>query len=659
MKTLLKKILNFFTNSDDDSDDPNKIKRDYQRDLKKAHHLKKLKKLQKDQAKSSKLKPDQRKTQNKASNLNVKKGIIIDQEKDDSKKVKSIKNIQNDKKANEKYLETTKQILNQEVPNSKTFQEETTKLKEKEIFKTSKENTKVYPNIEDFNSIKETIQSKDKFQDQNPVKNKEQIQNNIIVQTHNSFFENKTVTNKKINDQESAKRTAPLSNSNSNATTSINNNIYYKNKDVLNPKKEKDTNINQNSSKFKSDIKSKTNDNNLANSKKSFSNNPYSIKRKNNNLETSGHEYNPIIKVSKNKFNTKQNKKDIAILNDLKKTIEKDLVLLKELDYEMYKIELGLNDILNAKEEKEVQKKIQKLEQDLKLIKEKYQKILASNKVKDFEYLEILHIYNSNQEIKETLNNPNYNRKLTKYKDEITDIIKDVEKKHQILQANIKSKDEEIKTKEQALNNVKIQLAETDKFKNEAAKLLKKQQEKMQEIKDKIGKIKVENITKTKLNFDFTKLIAPTLALGLLPTAFPDIYKTRNGKIIQAGVFGLGLYRLGQAFSFKDEVKTEVKFKDYKELLNNMELNVDNLLKEFKTYEGNISQIKGNFLKTYGREIANLRKFKTVLEQLNDLEYLIKKQEQELQKEKEIIYNKEQENMRGQAKYLKKLKDVK
>lgn len=156
----------------------------------------------------------------------------------------------------------------------------------------------------------------------------------------------------------------------------------------------------------------------------------------------------------------------------------------------MYKIELGLNDILNAKEEKEVQKKIQKLEQDLKLIKEKYQKILASNKVKDFEYLEILHIYNSNQEIKETLNNPNYNRKLTKYKDEITDIIKDVEKKHQILQANIKSKDEEIKTKEQALNNVKIQLAETDKFKDEAAKLLKKQQEKMQEIKDKIGKSK-------------------------------------------------------------------------------------------------------------------------------------------------------------------------
>ena len=131
----------------------------------------------------------------------------------------------------------------------------------------------------------------------------------------------------------------------------------------------------------------------------------------------------------------------------------------------MYKIELGLNDILNAKEEKEVQKKIQKLEQDLKLIKEKYQKILASNKVKDFEYLEILHIYNSNQEIKETINNPNYNRKLTKYKDEITDIIKDVEKKHQILQANIKSKDEEIKTKEQALNNVKIQLAETDKLK--------------------------------------------------------------------------------------------------------------------------------------------------------------------------------------------------
>lgn len=149
------------------------------------------------------------------------------------------------------------------------------------------------------------------------------------------------------------------------------------------------------------------------------------------------------------------------------------------------------------------------------------------------------------------------------------------------------------------------------------------------------------------------------MALGLLPTAFPDMYKTRNGKIIQAGVFGLGLYRLGQAFSFKDEVKTEVKFKDYKELLDNMELNVDNLLKEFKTYEGNISQIKGNFLKTYGREIANLRKFKTVLEQLNDLEYLIKKQEQELQKEKEIIYNKEQENMRGQAKYLKKLKDVK
>ena len=31
----------------------------------------------------------------------------------------------------------------------------------------------------------------------------------------------------------------------------------------------------------------------------------------------------------------------------------------------------------------------------------------------------------------------------------------------------------------------------------------------------------------------------------------------------------------------------------------------------------------------------------------------------DLQKEKEIIYNKEQENMKGQAKYLKKLKDVK
>lgn len=210
MKTLLKKILNFFTNSDDDSDDPNKIKRDYQRDLKKAHHLKKLKKLQKDQAKSSKLKPDQRKTQNKASNLNVKKGIIIDQEKDDSKKVKSIKNIQNDKKANEKYLETTKQILNQEVPNSKTFQEETTKLKEKEIFKTSKENTKVYPNIEDFNSIKGPIKSKDKFQEQSPVKNKEQVQNNTIVQTHNSFFENKTVTNKKINDQRVSKKNCPF-----------------------------------------------------------------------------------------------------------------------------------------------------------------------------------------------------------------------------------------------------------------------------------------------------------------------------------------------------------------------------------------------------------------------------------------------------------------
>lgn len=351
-----------------------------------------------------------------------------------------------------------------------------------------------------------------------------------------------------------------------------------------------------------------------------------------------------------------QNKKDISILNELKKTLEKDIDTCKEMNYEMYLIENSIKDILLEDDKERQKEKIKVLEKKLNEIREKYNKLLKSHKEKDFEYLEILHVFNTDEEIRNALNSDNENVK--KYKDEIITIIDNVTKKHKELEDRIKEKEKEILEKEQYLNKINDVLIEVAKFKDEAAKTLKIEQDRIKEIKNKIGVVSFNKTIHTRLTFDISKLFAPALMLGLTETNYPNMYKTSAGRIIQAGTFSFGLYRLSKAFSFKDEERYNVKFNDYKDLLSNMDFSIDSLLDDFKYHKKSISNIKKDFTKNYSKEIRNSNEFQEVLKQINSIEKQIEAKEKELMKEKELNNERIRENEKARVRYREKLKNI-
>ena len=146
--------------------------------------------------------------------------------------------------------------------------------------------------------------------------------------------------------------------------------------------------------------------------------------------------------------------------------------------------------------------------------------------------------------------------------------------------------------------------------------------------------------------------------LGLTETNYPNMYKTSAGRIIQAGTFSFGLYRLSKAFSFKDEERYNVKFNDYKDLLSNMDFSIDSLLDDFKYHKKSISNIKKDFTKNYSKEIRNSNEFQEVLKQINSIEKQIEAKEKELMKEKELNNERIRENEKARVRYREKLKNI-
>lgn len=269
------------------------------------------------------------------------------------------------------------------------------------------------------------------------------------------------------------------------------------------------------------------------------------------------------VTSTKKEINVGKKKKYVE---HLKKTMDEDFLVFKDILWELKEIRKEYEDTLKEKDLEKQKEKLEFIYKKIENFKKKYKDILNNEK---FKYLKYDFDFNEKE----------YNFKyfsLYKPDDDTLKKIEIISKNLDILEKNfeiVKNENEErldfVRTE-----NKKIPLLAKEKDiindVNYLTKAIISDQKKVIDgLKNKIGKVSTETFTKSRMILDYKKLLIGPAILSGIGNKMSRVGVSPLGKMAGIVGFSYAFSNFYNAVTWKDYNVTKVYFHDYNDVLNN------------------------------------------------------------------------------------------